>query len=557
METFLNYVITGDIAALNRTFDNASETEQQGLLTCQDNNGRTPLHLAALNGQEEAVDILLKKGADVNVLDFNKNTPIYHAILSRSLEITEKLVENQAVLEWYNANGESPLHYAAGSKSTEILNYILEQGVDVNSSSTPSSETPIYYAAKAAWLEGMKILVDYGAEVDPHGCLKKLVPIIITMYRNISSPKSKNTQSKTLIREKSINSEQAYEIVQFLVEHGADVNAVFTAKGADKNQETSALQDSIVMSDEKMVEILLQGKISLNKALPNGKLPLELAVERNSPQKIIQMLIESKADAMHLNDDGQSYLHLVCMSYDINLETLRYLIDYYSSVTADYNSIAEREMNESKSDDNPRRVGKRIADIYRNSPRKVDPFFIDKEGNTPLFYAAQGTSQEAVKMLIEYGCDPKIENKRRYTAYSIAKPEMSNYMYSIAETDEMQELFEKLALISPYHNKVEASASPEKKQKSVVVYSKENVTRLENRTQKSPMKSPKAAAASEKSPAKKQIQTARPWGGFSEAEEFRRQTRKDLRKLKLDMNEKLEQLKKSIQDIAQENDIEL
>ncbi|EAY23609.1 hypothetical protein TVAG_119460 [Trichomonas vaginalis G3] len=561
MEAFFKYIINGDIAAIKRSFDSSSEEEKHGLLSYQDDNGRTPLHIAALYSNEEAVDILIENGANINALDFNGNTPIFHAILSRSQTIIDKLVQNKAILEWVNSNGETPLHYAAGVKALEILNFILVQGVEVNPSSTPSSDPPLFYAVRAAWLDGIKALVDFGAKVDPRGSLKRVIPIIIQMYRNISSSPSKknnNSQHRSLIREKSISGEQAYEIVDFLVQHGADINAAFTVKDSSKTQETNALQDAIIMSDQKMIEILLRGKPSINKPLPNGVLPLELAIQRNCPQIIIQMLIEAKADAQHVNDLGQTDLHLACMNSDINVETVQYLIDYYSKYTANYLAIADREINECQDPKQiaEKRIGKRVADIYKNSPRKVDPFFVDKEGNSPLFYAAQSSSKEAVKLFIEYGCDPKVENKRRYTSYSIAKPDMSNYMYEIANTDEKQEIFDKLAFINPYHNKVEASGSPEKKNKTVTVYSKESVTRLES---KKSQKSPKASQsqANEPTPKKSQVQTARPWRGVVEAEEFRRETRINLRKLRLEMREKIDALKKSIQDIADENEIEL
>jgi ankyrin repeat protein len=41
-----------------------------------DQDGRTPLHLAASEGQVQAVMFCLKKGADVNALDRFGNTPL-------------------------------------------------------------------------------------------------------------------------------------------------------------------------------------------------------------------------------------------------------------------------------------------------------------------------------------------------------------------------------------------------------------------------------------------------------------------------------------------------
>src|SRR5882762_8112045 len=50
-----------------------------GLVFAKDENGFTPLHLAAANGHKDMVDFLLTTKADVNAKDNSGSTPLHQA----------------------------------------------------------------------------------------------------------------------------------------------------------------------------------------------------------------------------------------------------------------------------------------------------------------------------------------------------------------------------------------------------------------------------------------------------------------------------------------------
>ena len=62
-----------------------------------DNDGRTPLHLAAMNknmdgtGISEVIKMLIEYGADINALDILKKTPYEYALENPKLAGTEGL----------------------------------------------------------------------------------------------------------------------------------------------------------------------------------------------------------------------------------------------------------------------------------------------------------------------------------------------------------------------------------------------------------------------------------------------------------------------------------
>ena len=58
----------------------------------------TPLHLAVLQGREEAVDVLLRNGASVTAVDEDFNTPLHFAAAEGHRRIASALIRVRAPL---------------------------------------------------------------------------------------------------------------------------------------------------------------------------------------------------------------------------------------------------------------------------------------------------------------------------------------------------------------------------------------------------------------------------------------------------------------------------
>lgn len=59
-------------------------------------NGDTPLHIATQNEYLEVVDLLLKNGADFNIVDSKNKTPIMLAIRSKNIPLLKVFVYHGA-----------------------------------------------------------------------------------------------------------------------------------------------------------------------------------------------------------------------------------------------------------------------------------------------------------------------------------------------------------------------------------------------------------------------------------------------------------------------------
>ncbi len=91
----------------------------------------TPLITASLRGYTEIMQILIRRGADVNRTRPDSNTPLRAAIANNHLEAVQLLVESGADVNLVSSTGWSPLMSAARyNTDTSITKYLIAQGAN-------------------------------------------------------------------------------------------------------------------------------------------------------------------------------------------------------------------------------------------------------------------------------------------------------------------------------------------------------------------------------------------------------------------------------------------
>ena len=125
-------------------FINVDVRGSDGLL---DRSTITPVHVAVDNNQIDMVKLLVKYGADVNILGFTDRTPLQTAIFRGNLELVKYLAgEAGANPNIQNSYGNTALHMAVSKDRLDIVKYLVEEaGADVNAQNK-TGETPLDHA---------------------------------------------------------------------------------------------------------------------------------------------------------------------------------------------------------------------------------------------------------------------------------------------------------------------------------------------------------------------------------------------------------------------------
>lgn len=188
-------------------------------------DGNTPLILAALYAQPDCVDLLIKKGADVNAVNNAGVTALIRA--ATNFDKARLLVEAGADVKARTHLGNTALILAArryGNSATVKL--LLKHGADPKDAN-PFDEarfTALWAATECGDLESVRVLADKGADVNERG-----IPLTLAAYRNDVPMVQFLLERKTDPNQRAIVAQAAenhcVEAVELLLKSGARVNA--------------------------------------------------------------------------------------------------------------------------------------------------------------------------------------------------------------------------------------------------------------------------------------------------------------------------------------------
>ena len=356
---------------------------------------------AVNKGDTEQVKSLIAEGADIDAKwsDFyNENegdpklltrqglrdsTPLWHAVNSHNFEMVKLLVEQDPNM---NAGRWPPLGLAVdrgGRADTTIVEYLIDHGANVN---YPESWGPLQEAATFS-IEKVKLLVSRGANVN--GGLFQ--PTIHAGIRSWST-----------------------EIVEFLIQHGADVNAK-----DEWGRGYTPLQRAALTGQTEMVKLLLAAGADINARDDNGQTALHLPLDmRNSNFKgywlskdTIELLLIEGADVNSKDKNGRTPWYLAAELADGDIVKL--LIDHGADVNTRDDATGFTALHYAAGLGNMNAAEVLIAN-------GADINAKDKEGHTPL-YIAINHDYKIAEFLIDKGADSSIKTETGKTLLQLAQ----------------------------------------------------------------------------------------------------------------------------------------
>ncbi|KAM6269465.1 nuclear factor NF-kappa-B p105 subunit isoform 1-T1 [Porphyrio hochstetteri] len=112
---------------------------------------QTPLHLAVITKQAEVVEDLLKAGADVSLLDRHGNSVLHLAATEGDDKILSLLLKHKKVssmVDLSNGEGLSAIHMVVMANSMSCLKGLIAAGVNVNAQEQKSGRTALHLAVE-------------------------------------------------------------------------------------------------------------------------------------------------------------------------------------------------------------------------------------------------------------------------------------------------------------------------------------------------------------------------------------------------------------------------
>ena len=310
------------------------------------------LHMACKNGQLSLIKNLLKSKVDINSMNAEGLSPLHLAVIEGHIELTNLLINKGANIEMKDLKwGSSPLLYACQNGRTKILKMLLEKGADINAKCNKGGTFAIHFAAQSGKSDLIDFLLQRGFDINSEND-DRLTPLhYIMQYWNY--PKGRVTslyeKSKILIeRGAKIDSESSdgdtplmlatmtndIRVVRLLIFLGANVNhrseyfkiTALHYAACKQNGENDQVMQILI---DNGAEVDAQARINLNT-------PLHINILNKGSIKNAKVLLANGSKLLLKNAYGETAFHLALQYHDTKF--IKLALEFQPSLVLALNS---------------------------------------------------------------------------------------------------------------------------------------------------------------------------------------------------------------------------
>jgi ankyrin repeat protein len=292
------------------------------------------LHEAVCAEVEEDVVKALEEAShldmEINQGDEEGRAPLHLAVMRNNKVIVELLVQHSAMCNAQDVLGNTPLHYA---KDVSIMKILVEQGHASPNIPNSSGRCALHFAVSRHDPESVQFLIDHGADVDVADDVQWLAPLhLIATCRSLDADRERGgtTSTQTLI-------------ASMLCEGKADVNA----KDSLGNTPLHAAAKLSYHDALNLIKIFMDhgGDPSITNV--NDQTPLKLLCHSAALRKFAQYhdtveLLASRAHPGAASRSGCTALHLALYNQDIECAVI--LVRYGADLNATWRKPEEWEV---------------------------------------------------------------------------------------------------------------------------------------------------------------------------------------------------------------------
>lgn len=204
-------------------------------INIKDKSGKTLLIIATINKSKEIVELLLEKGADINIKENEENYSALWFVLNSNIDFdfASFLIKNGANINSTDESKNTLLIDAINIKSMDVVNFLLENQADVNLKNE-DGYSPI-------------LIASFNKD-------KKLLELLISKGGNINIKENRDNKTALWI---TLENKRDYEFAKYLISIGADINSV-------DNYNRTLLIDAVENKRLDLIKFLIENGADLN-----------------------------------------------------------------------------------------------------------------------------------------------------------------------------------------------------------------------------------------------------------------------------------------------------
>lgn len=348
-----------------------------------DQNHRTPLQDAIMNGNRQMVKLFIDHKADPNVKDKTNKNAIFDAVAYGDEVIIDYLLDMEDIdLNVKDYKGNTILNNKKVLEDEILVEKFLKKGADPTICDKDGNNLLTYAALKGKDGEYLlDLAIKYGANLNSKVSTNSGTILMEVMH----------AFTKTSEFEKNRREGLKY-IAKKLINNGIDVKAI------DKNGET-ALFEVVRENDVEGCAFLLENKVDINQVNKKKQTALQLAVLQGADSlDIIILLLSYGADPLIKSSDGH---------------TIAEILNYAIGATHNYENIPSVSYEDSIVPN-----GKYMAvlkELLENS--KADFSYLDSNNNPLFFYSFLNDDMKTCQIYLLAGLDINAKNSEGYNLF--------------------------------------------------------------------------------------------------------------------------------------------
>ena len=427
-------------------------------LTEPDDNGYFPIHHAAQYGNNEAIQVMLAKGIDVNMLTQNSErlTPLHVAANHGQILVVETMLAAGANIEASTSSGLTPVRLASSMNHAEVVEVLLKKGA-LSNAYDKDRVTSLHVAVRRGNGRVVELLLEHGANAlcyDNRGITpfqlvldsQKHALLKVFLQKHPKLLERPNHLSCPPLLEYCFNGVGDIKMVEVMLEHGANPNEVHPEK------EATLLHAACELDRVDLIELLIKHGADPTKCFPTIGTPLHHAILKGNikaVQKLMQLKVSpnlmnaqniSPLGKAILNKEYEIALFLIYSGADVNqmVTPKPGIVAYpiHMAVLRKHFKLLQSIVNKGcaiNATDNSLNTALHLA-IYHFQNDMVE-FLCQKganvnvqniDGRTPLIYGVIKENENGVFTLLEYEPDINIIDYEKISALSYAFIKGSN-----------------------------------------------------------------------------------------------------------------------------------